>query len=216
MIVVSDVDIYTTGNTVKFNLEFRTWTGYHEDPTQLHYCLIDQYKNVRVFEQDMTVEHRVGLGKYEIDLVIPSGEGPLALQVSGLLEGTRITTRKLIQRSWVTDRDWDDTCPGDNIAVVGNTMKFICTYRNWEGEITDPISPSVVIYNGNGKELITKENLTGINRISRGIYQYLFRVPNGTSSIVVEFSGVVDNRVVLSRREIPRVWVDGLDFCKVK
>lgn len=212
----AEADIYTIGNTLRFRVEFRTWEGSYEDPVDLQYCLIDQYKNVRVMEQGITEEHREGIGRYKIDITVPNGKGPIVLQISGTLEGTPITARKLIQRSWVSQREWDDYCPGDVVSIAGNTIRLLCTYAGWDGSVVEPELPSMIIYDGNGHVLRDRLSLTNKYRITRGIYEYFYRVPNGTSPIVVEFTGIVDDTPVLARREIPRVWVEDLELCKVK
>lgn len=209
-------DIGVMGDTLRVNLEFRDWDGYHEDPTEIKYTLYNANKNILKGYQDIELdltETRTALGKYSFYLYIPQGEELLILQAVAMLNGEKLTDRLPIERSWLTDKEWSDKCNTEVVAMPGTTLKLNCWYRDWDsGELLDPDNPTVIVYDDERHPLMERVNLTDKHRVSTGYYEYFFEVPNGNTPIVVEFTGGILGEKVVVRREIERVWAKDIDL----
>lgn len=68
----------------------------------------------------------------------------------------------------------------------GNTIYFECTYKDFNGKVTDPTSPAYVIINSKGEE---KASGTPQKK-GTGVY-FFYWTSNAADTYRVQFSGII-------------------------
>lgn len=93
-------------------------------------------------------------------------------------------------------------------ALLGETIIIQAEFKGYEGiGHIDPDNLKLKIYNSI-KEKIFEVDLTSLNRISAGIYQQEYVVPERVKGqLTYEFSGTINNKPVILREFIDPVWV---------
>lgn len=90
-------------------------------------------------------------------------------------------------------------------AFVGDTVRLRSSFYNFAGELADPTSVTITIYDGDKVVLV---NAGATTKESTGIYYYDYTVPSTSPDpLVYEFSGTLESHVSLSRATINRKWV---------
>jgi len=127
-------DIGVIGNTIKIDLIFRNWVGYYADPSEIRFSLFNCNKNIYEQYEDeyITLEdHRTGVGRYSFYVTLPDSKSKLIVEVTAQLNENQLIGRLPIEPSWISDIDWDQLCPGEIVAVAGNTIRLWAKYRGW-------------------------------------------------------------------------------------
>lgn len=96
------------------------------------------------------------------------------------------------------------------MALVGNTVRLTAKFYNFNNALSDPagILATLKFYDSKKNQIGATVNLTVANKISTGIMQYDYNIPNTTSPFIIyEFSGTVDAVISLDRGSIPIRWV---------
>lgn len=91
------------------------------------------------------------------------------------------------------------------MALIGNSIKISFTFKTDEGVLIDPISPVVTIYELANVVLETIP-LIESHHIGTGLYELIYKIPDGKSSIVLEVTGSVDGIDRTQRIVIDRTW----------
>lgn len=84
--------------------------------------------------------------------------------------------------------------------ISGNTIKIKSTFYDINHTLVDPDAILFRVYDPNKKALYAKF-LTIDNKISTGLYEINYTLPN-ESSITYEFNGVKDGFAIVNREEI--------------
>ena len=90
---------------------------------------------------------------------------------------------------------------------VDNTIYFECEYRDQDGALADPTSPSWQIKNGVGT-VVDSSSLSGgpYKRVTG--YWYILWTPSSVGDYSLEFAGTVDSSQVKIRRPFKVVnWI---------
>lgn len=87
-----------------------------------------------------------------------------------------------------------------NMAVSGNTIRFVATFPNWMGIASDVDSGSNIIFDvvDSGMRRVFSMVLTEDNHIGVGKYFYDFTVPNLYSDLKISFSGILESSPIKS------------------
>lgn len=96
------------------------------------------------------------------------------------------------------------------MALVGNTVRLTAKFYNFSNILTDTsgILATLKIYDSKKNQIGSTINLTVAHKVSAGIMQYDYTIPNTTSPFIIyEFSGTVDSVISLNRGSIPLRWV---------
>lgn len=85
------------GNTLRLRFEFRTFEGQYADPEEI-VLRIKELNRIQLLETMITAGYRIDIGIYEYDYVIPNGDAPLLFEISAILEGAPVVSRKIERR----------------------------------------------------------------------------------------------------------------------
>ncbi|WP_066639694.1 hypothetical protein [Desulfolucanica intricata] len=88
------------GDTVRLKVFFKTFDGTAVDPTNITLKIYDDTQQ-EIETININDTNKINVGVYFYDYVIPSGEGDLYFEFTGLVNNLPIVTRKLIKRSWL-------------------------------------------------------------------------------------------------------------------
>lgn len=94
------------------------------------------------------------------------------------------------------------------MPFIGDTVKLRVEFKTFAGVAVDPATITLKIYDYD-KTLLTTVDITSTYKISTGVYEYNYTIPDGSyPAIVYEFSGTnVEGSVALSRGKAERKWV---------
>ena len=87
------------------------------------------------------------------------------------------------------------------MAFAGDTVRFRCHFRTFDGQLIDPGDVKLTIYDSN-KQQIEQITLTDTNKENVGVYFYDYVLPTNQSEIIFEFSGVYNNKPILVRDSV--------------
>jgi hypothetical protein len=90
---VTQIDVVTRGDTVRFVVQFCDWEGQPADPDQVTVKIYERVLSNSVLTQVLTPEHREGVGRYHFDYT-PLNDGSYFFEVVGMLDGTPATRRR--------------------------------------------------------------------------------------------------------------------------
>lgn len=90
------------------------------------------------------------------------------------------------------------------MTVIGNTVRLTAEFKTFAGVLSDAENVSLLIKDSDGSTLINVTYPTGIVRVSVGQYRYDFTVPAGIGYINYEWSGFLENSVILNRKYLTR------------
>ncbi|MBE2919744.1 hypothetical protein HPK02_13165 [Anoxybacillus flavithermus] len=86
------------------------------------------------------------------------------------------------------------------MAFAGDTVRFRCHFRTFDGQSVEPADVKLTIYDSN-KQQIKQITLTDTNK-DNGVYFYDYVLPTNQSEIIFEFSGVYNNKPILVRDSV--------------
>jgi len=95
----------------------------------------------------------------------------------------------------------------------GNTAELQAAFYDNSDALVDPDAVSLVIYDQDQEVLLTgitfDGTATGIQKRSTGNYYYEYTVPVGQNitKIFFEYTGTVDSKPSLNRKEVKVVWI---------
>jgi len=92
------------------------------------------------------------------------------------------------------------------MAIAGNTVRLKAEFKTFDEVYADPTNIKLKIYDKNRK-IIGNIVLDNNNKVSTGIYQYDYTIPNNCTEITYEFSGVLENKLITGRSVIDVDWV---------
>ena len=87
------------------------------------------------------------------------------------------------------------------MALAGDTVRFRCHFRTFDGQSVNPADVKLTIYDSN-KQQIEQIALTDTNKEKVGVYFYDYVLPMNQSEIIFEFSGVYNNKPILVRDSV--------------
>ncbi|UUV45950.1 hypothetical protein [Bacillus phage vB_BanS-Thrax1] len=85
-----------------------------------------------------------------------------------------------------------------NIYQYGDTVRFQCTFYNFEGEKIDPQMVKVVIYDQKYK-IVAEHMITSENKKGVGEYFYDYTTPSKAQKLYYEWYGEIDGTPSLRR-----------------
>lgn len=88
------------GNTVRITGEFVTWAGSRADAENPVLNVYDKYEK-KLLESIPLDNHKVDIGKYQYDYVIPDGIGNIYFEIIGNVEGMPEVARIKEVRTWL-------------------------------------------------------------------------------------------------------------------
>lgn len=91
------------------------------------------------------------------------------------------------------------------MAYIGDTVRLKCFFRTFSGKEINPVNVMLKIYDNQQQE-IDSFNLDDTNKID-GVYFYDYVIPAGTGNLIYEFAGVYNDKPIVTRGELKRVWV---------
>lgn len=86
------------------------------------------------------------------------------------------------------------------MALAGDTVRFRCHFKTFDGQIIDPVNVKLTIYDAN-KQQIEQITLTDTNK-DNGVYFYDYVLPMNQSEIIFEFRGLYNEKPILSRGKV--------------
>lgn len=93
------------------------------------------------------------------------------------------------------------------MAYIGNTIRLRASFYNFSDVLTDPTAITLKFYDQKRVQIGSDISITVANKVSTGIYEYDYTIPNTTSSaIVYEWRGLISGEVSLARGVIPLRW----------
>jgi hypothetical protein len=92
------------------------------------------------------------------------------------------------------------------MAVIGNTIKLRAEFKDYEGNLCDPDSVELRILDNMKRQLGDTMIVSTIYRVSTGIYEYPFVVPDGAGQLTYEFRGTIEGNPAIGRGTITRTW----------
>ena len=87
------------------------------------------------------------------------------------------------------------------MALAGDTVRFRCHFRTFDGQLIDPADVKLTIYDTN-KQQIEQIALTDSDKENIGVYFYDYVLPMNQSEIIFEFSGIYNNKPILARESL--------------
>lgn len=95
------------------------------------------------------------------------------------------------------------------MPLIGDTIKLHVEFKSFANAYIDPNPITFKVFDYDEVQIGSTINITSSNKISTGIYEYDYIIPNGDSPfITVEFQGSnVEGSVVTIRENIERKWV---------
>ena len=94
------VSMALIGNTVRLKVTFKTSDGTPKDPTSVQLKVYDDDRRT-IEDIDLDSDYRESIGTYFYDYTIPRGEGYIAVEFTGKIDGKDVTERVQITREWV-------------------------------------------------------------------------------------------------------------------
>jgi hypothetical protein len=93
------------------------------------------------------------------------------------------------------------------MALIGSTIRLRAEFKTFDGNFVDPSSITLKIYDSKKKQIGSNIPIGLEYRISTGIYEYDYIVPDGIGDLYYEFSGIVYDSPVVGRGIITRNWM---------
>ena len=87
------------------------------------------------------------------------------------------------------------------MALAGDTVRFRCHFKTFDGQSVNPADVKLTIYDSN-KQQIEQITLDDTNKEKVGVYFYDYVLPTNHSEIIFEFSGVYNNKPILVRDSV--------------
>lgn len=87
------------------------------------------------------------------------------------------------------------------MALAGDTVRFRCHFKTFDGQSVEPTDVKLTIYNTN-KQQIEQITLDDTNKKNVGVYFYDYILPMNQSEIIFEFSGIYNNKPILARGSV--------------
>lgn len=75
------------------------------------------------------------------------------------------------------------------MAIIGDTVKLRVEFRSFEGVLADPENIVLTVYDLNKTSLSGPVNINGDYKISTGIYEYPYTIPDNHPTLFYEFKG---------------------------
>lgn len=94
--------------------------------------------------------------------------------------------------------------------IIGDTIKLRCEFCTYLGSLVDPDTVNLNLYLGNSHTRLNEEDIVlgDEHKISAGIYEYPYTIPDVTEYIVYEFKGMVGVESIVIRGQIKISWVE--------
>lgn len=94
------------------------------------------------------------------------------------------------------------------MAYIGSTIILHCEFKSDNGSYIDPTNISLKIYDANRNQLGSIIPIDSTSKISVGIYEYPYQVPDTIYGyIYYEFSGTVNGNIILGRGQVNVTWI---------
>lgn len=93
------------------------------------------------------------------------------------------------------------------MALIGDTIRLRAEFRTWDGLAADPENIELRIYDKDRRQIGETISISSGHRTALGAYQYDFIVPNQSSPVYYEFSGLLEDAPIVARSRIEVDWV---------
>ena len=87
------------------------------------------------------------------------------------------------------------------MALAGDTIRFRCHFRTFDGQLIDPADVKLTVYDTN-KQQMFQITLTDTNKEKVGVYFYDYVLPDDKQEIIFEFRGLYNNKPILARDSV--------------
>jgi hypothetical protein len=94
----------------------------------------------------------------------------------------------------------------------GDTVIIHVEFNGFSGGKIDPDNLKIRIKEYD-KTLVEEFDITSRERISAGVYEFMYVVPVGKPQLVYEFVGKINDYPIVVRGYIDRVWVKNIHDC---
>lgn len=87
------------------------------------------------------------------------------------------------------------------MALAGDTVRFRCHFRTFDGQNIDPADVKLRIYDTQ-KQQFEEISLTDTNKENVGVYFYDYVLPDDKQEIIFEFKGIYNEKPILARGQV--------------
>ena len=87
------------------------------------------------------------------------------------------------------------------MALAGDTVRFRCHFKTFDGQSVDPADVKLTVYDTN-KQQMFQITLTDTNKENVGVYFYDYVLPDDKQEIIFEFRGLYNEKPILSRGKV--------------
>lgn len=92
------------------------------------------------------------------------------------------------------------------MALINDTIRLKVYFKSFEGAAVDPNNITLTIYD-NGQQQLETIDIDDTNKLNVGVYFYDYIIPSGEGDIYIEFSGLVNDKPILTRKLLKRSWI---------
>ena len=88
------------------------------------------------------------------------------------------------------------------MAFTGEAIKLRVHFKDFDGQLVDPTNITLKIFNSNKEQQGETIAITETNKISIGIYEYNYTLPNTDGELILEFAGNNSGSPIVIRKTI--------------
>ena len=92
------------------------------------------------------------------------------------------------------------------MALNGNTVRLKAEFKTFAGVYADPTNITLKIYDCHKYQVGTTISITTADKTALGVYEYDYTIPLGYEELTYEFSGLLEDTVILGRSTIDCDW----------
>jgi len=92
------------------------------------------------------------------------------------------------------------------MAIIYNTLRLRAEFKTFNDEYGDPSNITLKVFDTHRIQIGTTIDIGATEKLTTGIYQYDYLLPIGYTSVVYEFSGVLEDEIITGRSTIKCDW----------
>jgi hypothetical protein len=93
------------------------------------------------------------------------------------------------------------------MPLVGDTVTLHVEFRNFKNELVDADEITLIIYDSNKKAISDPITITSDHKISTGIYEYNYVIPEGYNFLYYKFLGNPEGLPAVTGGTISIQWI---------
>ncbi len=93
------------------------------------------------------------------------------------------------------------------MALHGDTIKLRAEFRTFDHVLIDPANIVLKIYDRLQNQLGESIDIGPAQRVSEGIYEYAYTIPNADGALYYEFTANPESLPAVARGMIERKWI---------